>query len=332
MAVKTVRLGLVGFGYWGPNYAKSVGAVEGAELSWIADVSSAALARARELYPHTKVTTDLRELCAAEDCDAVIVVAPTSLHAEIARAVMAARKPLLVEKPLTDRADTAEALAREAAQLDLTVLTGHVYHFNPAVAVMRERIRSGALGELRAMTASRMAFSPIRPDVDALWDLAPHDVAMFLELAGAMPERVYAERNAYIKAGRADVAFATLRFPNGAVADLRASWDYPFRERTLSVVGSRGTIVFDDGAAEKLTLYRAERDAPDNREGIVEKLPHPGDAPLTAQIRHFVDCVRTGRRTEVGFDEGARVVRVLAALEESADTGRVVALEPAPSG
>lgn len=332
MAVTAVRLGLVGFGYWGPNYAKSVGAVEGAELRWIADVSPAALARARELYPHAKLTADVRELCAADDCDAVIVAAPTSLHAEIARAVMAARKPLLVEKPLTDRADTADALARDAAQLELPVLTGHVYHFNPAVAVMRERVRSGSLGELRAMTASRMAFSPIRPDVDALWDLAPHDVAMFVELAGALPERVHAEGNAYIKAGRADVTFATLRFPGGAVADLRVSWDYPFRERTLSVVGSRGTIVFDDGATEKLSLYRAERDAPANRDGTCEKLPHAADAPLTAQIRHFVDCARTGRRTEVGFDEGARVVRVLAALERSAATGRPVMLEAEPGG
>jgi predicted dehydrogenase len=327
--VSNVRLGLVGFGYWGPNYAKSVAAVDGAELTWIADVSDAALARARELYPQAKRTTDLRELCAADDCDAVIVVAPTSLHSELARAVMAVKKPLLVEKPLTDRTDTADALARDAALLGVPVLTGHVYHFNAAVRVMRDCIRSGALGELRAMTASRMAFSPIRPDVDALWDLAPHDVAMFLEFAAAMPERVYAERNAYIRAGRADVAFAALRFPGGVVADLRVSWDYPFRERVVSVVGSRGTIVFDDGAEDKLTIYRAEHDAPNNRDGTTEKLPHPGEQPLTAQIRHFVECVRTGRRTEVDFEAGARVVRVLAALEESADTGRPVALEPA---
>ena len=324
-----VRLGLVGFGYWGPNYAKSISAIAGAELTWIADVSDAALARARELYPGAHLTRDVREPCAASDCDAVIVVAPTSLHAELARQVMAAKKPLLVEKPLTDRPDTADALAHEAARFDAPVMTGHVYHFNPAVSVINERIRSGALGTLRAMTATRMAFSPIRPDVDALWDLAPHDVAMFLGFAGALPERVYAEHSAYIRAGRADIAFATLRFPGGAIADLRVSWDYPFRERIVTIVGSRETIVFDDGAQEKLTLYRADRDAPDNRDGTIEKLPHPGEQPLIAQIRHFVDCVRTGRRTEVDFEAGARVVRVLAALDRSAETGLPVRLEPA---
>lgn len=329
MAVSAVRLGLVGFGYWGPNYAKSISAIDGAQLTWIADVSDAALARARELYPQARLTQDVRELCAASDCDAVIIVAPTSLHDELARLAMTAGKAVLVEKPLTDRTASADALALDTARFDGPVMTGHLYHFNPAVAVIADRIRSGALGTLRAMTATRMAFSPIRPDVDALWDLAPHDVAMFLEFAGQLPERVYAEHSAYIRAGRADVAFATLRFRGGAIADLRVSWDYPFRERIVSVVGSRETIVFDDGAAEKLTLYHAGDDAPDNRDGTVEKLPHPGEQPLIAQIRHFVECVRSGRRTEVDFDAGARVVRVLAALDRSAETGLPVTLEPA---
>ncbi len=324
-----VRLGLVGFGYWGPNYAKSVAAVDGAELTWCADVSPAALARASELYPGLRVTTDAGELAAAADCDAVIVAAPTSLHAQIARAVLAAGKPVLVEKPLTDRADTAEALAREAAAAGAIAMTGHIYLFNPAVAVLIDEIRSGRLGTLRAMTASRMAFSPIRPDVDALWDLAPHDIAMFLAFSDAMPERVFAARNAYMRADRADVVFATLEFPGGAIADLRVSWDYPFRERVVSVIGSRETVVFDDGAAEKLTRYRAAADAPDNRDGVTEKLAHGAESPLVEQIRHFAACVRDGRRSPVDFDAGARVVRVLTALAESAQSGRPVTLQPA---
>ncbi len=117
---------------------------------------------------------------------------------------------------------------------------------------------------------------------------------------------------------------------SGAVADLRVSWDYPFRERVVSIVGSRETIVFDDGAQEKLTLYRGGSEAPNNREGTTEKPPHPGEQPLIAQLRHFVECVRTGRRPEVDFEAGARVVRVLAALDQSAQMGRPVTLEPAP--
>lgn len=322
-----VRLGLVGFGYWGPNYAKSIAALDDAELVWCADVSPAARARAQELYPGLKLTADPAELAAAPDCDAVIVAAPTSLHAEIARTVLAAGKPVLVEKPLTDRADTAEALAREAAAAGAIVMTGHIYSFNPAVREMRARIGRGELGTIRAMTASRMAFSPIRPDVDALWDLAPHDVAMFLEFAGAMPVRVFAAGNAYIRAGRSDVVFATLEFPNGAIADLRVSWDYPFRERLVTVVGSRGTMAFDDGAAEKLTLYRADAEAPDNRDGAVEKIAHGAESPLVEQIRHFVACVRERRPSPVDFEAGARVVRVLTALGKSAESGQPVMVE-----
>ncbi|HZO95342.1 MAG TPA: Gfo/Idh/MocA family oxidoreductase [Candidatus Baltobacteraceae bacterium] len=327
--MKPVRFGLVGFGYWGPNYAKSIAAVEGAELTWCADVSDAALARARELYPHLRLTKDVRELASASDCDAVIVAAPTSLHDAVARVAIGAGKPVLVEKPLTDRADTAEALARDAAAAGALTMTGHIYTFNPAVAELAARIRAGELGAIRAMTASRMAFSPIRPDVDALWDLAPHDVAMFLQFAGALPVRVFAARHAYMRADRADVVFATLEFASGAIADLRVSWDYPFRERVVSVVGSRGTVVFDDGAAEKLTWYRAAADAPDNRDGTVEKIPHGGESPLVAQIRHFAECVRERRPSPVDFDAGARVVRVLGALTESAERGAPVALEEA---
>lgn len=329
---RPVRLGLVGFGYWGPNYAKSMASVEGAELAWCADPSEAALRRAAEALPQARLTRNFQELIDADDCDAVIVAVPTSVHASVAHAALDAGKPLLVEKPLSDRYEAASALARAARERDAIAVTGHLYLFNPAVRTMLERVRSGELGALRYMSASRMAFSPIRPDVDALWDLAPHDITMFLSFANAEPIRVYAAQTAYMRADRADAVFATLEFPGGVIASLQVSWDYPFRERLIRIVGSRETLVLDDTApSEKLLAYRAGADAPDNRDGTIAHPPYAPDQPLVEQVRHFVDCVRRGVRSPIDFELGARLVRVLEALTESATTHRPVELLSAVS-
>ncbi|HEY1656518.1 MAG TPA: Gfo/Idh/MocA family oxidoreductase [Candidatus Tumulicola sp.] len=323
-----IRLGLIGCGHWGKNYAATIAAMDDVVLAWCADTFAQARERARALHPNVRLTADLHELLAAPDCDAVIVAAPPQQHAAVARAAIAARKPVLVEKPLATTVVEARELAAVARTAGIAAVSGHVYLFHPVVVEILERIRSGKTGRLRFMSASRaftrLASSEDRPDVDALWDLAPNDLAMFVAFAGALPERVFCAYSAFFRADLADAAFAVLEFPGGLIGELRVSWDYPRRERLVTVVGASEALWFDDDAETKLLCYAGPPVDLAGRRGVA--VPCSSVPALTEQIRHFVAVVRSGERIRAPFDFGVDIVRILEALSQSATTGTAVRL------
>jgi predicted dehydrogenase len=323
------NLALIGCGYWGPNYARTIAQVPGARLAWCCDVSEAALERIREEYPGVKTSHDYRKVLRAPDCDAVIVAVPTQHHVAIASAALAAGKPVLVEKPVAPDARAADELADLAERSGLVAMVGHIYVFNPDFRAVLDRVRGGELGTLRSLRCERVGFSPIRDDVDALWDLAPHDVAMLLKLTGSLPDLVFAAGNDYVRKGRADVVFATFRFPGGAVAQLNVSWDFPEKVRKLTVVGDRGIAIFDDGAAEEKVrefVRGATVPEPGSRECEVIFPPPAAGNPLALQIIEFLAAIERGHAVESDLREGAAVIRVLEALTESMRSARPIAL------
>ena len=174
----------------------------------------------------------------------------------------------------------------------------------------------------RAFT--RLASSDDRPDVDALWDLAPNDLAMFVAFAGALPERVFCAHSAFFRADLADAAFAILAFPGGLTAELRVSWDYPRRERLVTVVGANESLWFDDDAPTKLVSYAGPPVDLAGRQGTPVECS--GVPSLSMQIRHFVDIIRTGDPTRAPFEFGVDIVRILEALTHSAEVGAAVRL------
>ena len=323
-----LRLGLIGCGHWGKNYAAAIAGMDDVALAWCADTSEAARERARALNPGVRLTPDLNELLAAPDCDGVIIAAPPQQHASVAHAAIAARKPVLVEKPLATTSAAARDLATAARSAGITAVSGHVYLFHPVVVEIVNRIRSGTTGRLRFMSASRaftrLASSDDRPDVDALWDLAPNDLAMFVAFAAALPQRVFCARSAFFRPDLADAAFAILEFPEGLTAELRVSWDYPRRERLVTVVGANEALWFDDDSQTKLLSYAGPPVDLAGRQGApIECSSVPS---LSEQIRHFVDVIRTGEPTRAPFEFGVDIVRILEALSHSADVGMAVSL------
>jgi len=316
-----LRVGLVGYGYWGPNYARLLRETERACLTWCCDLSADALSAAKEGDPALKTTQRLDELLAAADCDAVIVVVPTVRHYDVASRVIASGKHLLVEKPLAATSEQARALVAFPKSAGVVRMVGHVYLYNPAVRHMREAIVREEVGSLRYLSASRIGFSPKRDDVDALWDLSPHDISMILHLVGEMPLCVSAFSHAYLRAGRADVVLSTMQFSDGTVADMQASWDTPFKQRRLTVVGAKQTLVFDDVAQEKLRIYDGAKAGHDGR-----TVPLPPAEPLKQQLEHFLDCIERRVEPATTFEDGLDVVRVLGALSLSAQRRATVAL------
>ena len=202
-----LRIGIIGLGYWGPNYARVVTELPGAQLAWVCDASEAALESVSARYP-ARATTDPDELFAADDVDAVIVATPTSTHAALSIRALGAGKHVLSEKPLAASVSDCDDVIAAAEDADRVLFVGHTFIFNPAVRQMRELVESGEIGKLLYCHAARTGLGPIRQDVNALWDLAPHDLAIIFHLFGREPVSVTATGQAFLREGVEDVVFA----------------------------------------------------------------------------------------------------------------------------
>jgi len=323
----TVRVGVVGLGYWGPNLARNLASIPGCELAWLCDRDEQALGRLQRTLPGARTTVELRELLEDPQLDAVVLATPVPTHAELAIAVAEAGKHCFVEKPLATNAADAERAVAAAEQAGKILMVGHLLEYHPAVAKLKELIDSDKLGRLFYIYGNRLNLGKLREDENALWSLGAHDVSVALHLIGEEPEECLANGASYVRAGVQDVVFCYLRFPSGIVAHLHLSWLDPHKERRITVVGSRRMATFDDMLIEgKLTIYDKGFDEDTRSWG--EYIARSGDTfspripnvePLRIECEHFLQCVRTGATPRSDGHSGLRVVRVLEALQRSLD-------------
>ena len=319
-----VRVAIIGFGHWGPNYARILsGTLTGARLSACAEPAGGRLAAFERQYPSARAYADYRRLIGDGDVDAVIVATPTSTHREVVEACLSAGLHVLVEKPMAGSVADAEALAALAVKSGRTLMVGHTFLFNPAVRAIKGYIDEGRLGNIRYLYFQRTGLGPIRQDVNALWDLAPHDLSMLRYWLGADPIDLVARGEAYLKSGTEDVVFLTLNYPKKVLASVHVSWLDPVKIRRITVVGDRKMVVFDDThATEKLRIYDQGADYQPRGGGFGEfiaavrdgdiLIPHlEHTEPLRMQLEHFLDCIHTGRRPMASAEDGIAVVRVL---------------------
>jgi predicted dehydrogenase len=329
-----LRLGLVGLGYWGPNYARLSAELPGVQLVAACDRVEEATTLIRYRYPTVRTSSDAADVIGADDVDAVIVATPTHTHHELALAALEAGKHVLCEKPLARTVDECDQLIAAAERAGRCLFVGHTFIFNPAVRRMRALVESGEIGRVLYCHATRTALGPIRTDVNALWDLAPHDLSIFLYLIGQDPTEVWATGQSFLHQGYEDVVFLFLRFPSGAVAAAHLSWLDPYKVRRVTLVGDRRMIDFDDiSPDEKLRVfdrgasYEAVSAEARGREfGEFKTIIRDGDIlvpkltanePLKEQVQRFVACCANGEPSESDGAAGRRVVAVLAAATES---------------
>jgi predicted dehydrogenase len=333
-----IRFGLVGIGYWGPNYARVLSELPDASFEYAHDLSRDALALVEQRWPSVHTTTDLDELLAS-DVDAVIVSTPTVTHFELVKKALAAGKHVLAEKPLATSRRECDVLGAAATEAGRTLMVGHTFIFNPAVRLMREYVEAGDLGRLLYSHATRTGLGPIRDDVNALWDLAPHDISMIFYLTGTEPVSVSAHGAAYLKDGVEDVAFLDIELTSGMIANVRVSWLDAYKVRTLTLIGDRQMIVFDDLAPDwKLRIFdrgasydATSEEARGSEFGEYKAIVRDGDIripkvaarePLKEQVAHFIECCQTGATpVETDVKSARRVVAVLEAATESLRRG-----------
>ena len=332
----SVRIGVVGLGYWGPNVVRNMARV--AELAWCCDLSQESRERYAPQYPQTRFTAEFDDLLDDPALDAVAIASSVPTHHPLGMRALAAGKHVFIEKPLAASVDDARELVAAAGAASRRLMVGHLLLFHPALAVVRSLIDSGELGEIYYLYGNRQNLGKVRADENALWSLGAHDVAVLLDLVGERPVEAWARGECYVRADVEDVVFGYLKFPSGVTAHLHLSWLDPHKMRRLTVVGSKKMVVFDDMETDrKVTIYDKSVSVPRSTDSYGEyvnvrfgdiSIPHiANDEPLRLECQEFVDAIGEEREPRCGGREGLAVVEVLEAMQTSLEGGgRVVQL------
>jgi predicted dehydrogenase len=327
MSGDRLRVGVVGYGYWGPNLARNLNELAGAELRLLCDPREAARERAQLRYPGLVTTADFDDVLSDDDVDAVVVATPVSTHYGIAKAALLAGKHVFVEKPLAASAREALELGMLAAAQGLVLMPGHTFLYSPPVNMIRNLIDADALGEIYSISTSRVNLGLHQPDVSVAWDLGPHDFSILRHWLGEVPSHVAALSRGCILPDTPDVAFIHLEYKSGTIAHVELSWLAPSKLRRTTIIGSQKMIVYDDTSNEPVRIFDSGvmiRD-PESfgefklsyRTGDIVSPRVEAAEPLLLELEDFCKAVRTGSTPRSSWQIGLDVVRVVEAVEES---------------
>jgi predicted dehydrogenase len=334
-------LAVLGCGYWGINYVRVFNELPGTRVISVCDKRADRLAEVAQRFPGVAVTTDNTEALNQEGVRAAVVATEATSHYDVARACLAAGKHVLIEKPLTTVAADAARLVDLAAVAGRTLMVGHTFLYNPAVRVVKEYIERGDVGRIYYLYAARTNLGPIRHDVNALWDLAPHDIAIFNYWLGRTPLWVSAVGTRLLHNSGEDVGFITLGYPDNILGHIHVSWADPYKVREVVVVGSEQRILFNDlNPLEPVRVFEKGVAVADDeptgfgehhlrmRDGAIISPKVEISEPLKNECRHFVECVTRGGHPFTDGQAGLAVVRVLEAITRSlAHHGEPVEIE-----
>lgn len=334
-----VRVGVIGYGYWGPNLVRNLAELPSFEVRVVSDRRPARLAEAKQRYPTVKTTSDCNEIFASSEIDAVVVVTPVSTHFDLALAALRAGKHVLITKPLTATSEQAVRLIETAAELNRVLMVDHTFIYTGAVQRIKELINSGRLGRLYYYDSVRVNLGLFQHDVNVLWDLAVHDLAIMDYLLGEQPRAVAATGAGHVPGQPVDVAYLTCFFDDNLLAHHHVNWLAPVKVRRTLIGGDRQMIVYDDlEPSEKVKIYDKGITLSAGQEEIYQSLVsyRTGDmwAPqvsltegLHTEVQHFLDCIHRGAHPITDGEAGLRVVRILEAATESlAQRGRPIEL------
>jgi predicted dehydrogenase len=330
-----IRVGVIGYGYWGPNIVRNFNNGDLSQVVMVCDQRPEALRRVQQAYPHVKVTRDSFELISSPNIDVVAVVTPVWTHFELAKSALEAGKHVFVEKPFTFKSSQAEDLVNLAEQKHLQIMVDHTFLFTGAVKKIRQLIDNGTLGNLYYYDSTRVNLGLFQHDVNVIWDLAPHDLSIMDYLIQEKPEGVVASAERHLN-GLEDVAFLTYYFPHNIIAHINVNWLSPVKVRTTLIGGEKKMVVWNDlEADEKIRVYdkgvektNGNGNGNGNGDHIYEMLIkyRTGDmwAPqvehteaLKKELEYFVDCINTNRVPINDGKAGWRIVRMLEAANQS---------------
>jgi predicted dehydrogenase len=333
-----IKIGVIGYGYWGPNVVRNFSLVDGVEITAIGDSSPQALQKAQKSYPRIKTYADPAEILTSPDIDAVAIVTPVNTHFEIARKALENGKHIFIEKPFTSSVSEAERLIELAARKKLHIMVDHTFLFTGAVRKIKELIDQGTLGNIYYYDSTRVNLGLFQHDINVIWDLAPHDLSIMDFLIHQKPAAITATGMDHFQRKLEDVAYITVYFQSNVIAHFNVNWLSPVKIRMTLIGGEKKMIVWNDlESDEKVKIYEKGVDI-QTREGLYKMLIsyRSGDIwtpmvdqkeALKLEAEYFVDCLTKNKTPMNDGEAGLRVVRILEASDQSIkNSGKMVQL------
>jgi len=322
-----IKIGVIGYGYWGPNIVRNFNSIEGAKVVAVCDKDAGALHKVTKIYPDTKTYTSCDDILTSPDIDAVAVVTSVSSHYELARKALENGKHVFVEKPFTATTAQAVHLIQLAEKLHLKILVDHTFLFSGAVVKIKEMIDNKDLGKVFYYDSVRINLGLFQHDINVVWDLAPHDFAIMNYLIQEKPVSLSAFGKSHVN-HHADIAYITVHFESNIIAHFSVNWLSPVKIRSILVGGEKKMVVWNDiNADEKVKVYDKGIDVT-SKEGMYDMLVNyrSGDVlspqisqteALKNECEHFVDCIEKDKTPISDGYAGLEVVRMLETCDES---------------
>ncbi|MBI4854201.1 MAG: Gfo/Idh/MocA family oxidoreductase [Acidobacteria bacterium] len=324
-----IKLGIIGAGHWGPNHVRVFSTTPSVKISMVSDLNVERLNNIGKLYPDIKLVKDYQEILNDKDINAVIIATPTLTHYEITKNALLAGKHVLVEKPLCQSSSQGQELVKLAKEANLVLMVGQVFLFNNGILKLKEYLEFNDLGRIYYIGSTRTNLGPIRQDVNAVYDLASHDIAIFNFLLGSKPFEVSSVGESFLQKDIEDLAFISMRYPNNVLARVHVSWLDPRKVREITIVGDKKMVLWDDLATiGPIQVFDkgVVREPYYDDYGHFHLLAREGDIiipkvkleePLKNQAKYFLNAIKKGRVDVSDGNSGLDVVKVLEAIQQS---------------
>jgi predicted dehydrogenase len=324
-----INVGIIGCGYWGPNLVRNYTQIPDSQMLMCCDLDEKKLERMRTLYPGIVTTTEFIEVINNPEIDAIGIATPVFTHYELARQALLFGKHVFVEKPLCHSSEACLELIELAEKRGKTLMVGHTFEYTAAVNKIKEIVGQGELGDIMYISSARLNLGLFQPDINVVWDLAPHDISVITYILGEHPVSVNCQGKGHYRKDIEDVATMTLNFSNGTIAFVHSSWLDPNKTRRTTIVGSKKMLVYDDTEPqEKIKIYDKGVDTPpyydtfgefpfSYRYGDIYSPRIDDHEPLRKECTHFIECIENATKPRSDGYSGLRVVSVLEAANES---------------
>lgn len=331
------RIGIIGCGHWGPNHVRTFSTTPGGKVTMVADLDKDRVNNIGKMFPNIRLLRDYQEMLASDEIDAVVVSTPTRTHYKICKDALLAGKHVLTEKPLCYTTEEGKELVQIATENKRVFMVGQIFLFNSGILKLKEYLEFGDLGKVYYIGSTRTNLGPIRQDVNAVYDLASHDISIFNFLLGGRPTEVSAVGQAFLQKGVEDLAFISLRYPNDVIARIHVSWLDPRKVREITIVGDKKMVTWDDlSPVGPIQVYDKGiiREPYYEDYGHFHLLAREGDItiprikqeePLKNQARYFINALKKGHVEISDANSGLDVVRIIEAIQQSlAENGKPI--------
>jgi predicted dehydrogenase len=323
-----IKIGIIGFGYWGPNLVRNFSAIENVTLSMVADSRAERLALVKKSYPGTIVTTNVDDVFNNSDIDAIVIATPVYTHFDLAKKALEKGKNVLLEKPMVSSVSEADKLMSIALKSGLTLMVDHTFLYTGAVSKMKNLIESGDMGNIRYFDSSRINLGLFQPDINVLWDLAPHDISILNYLVKDKPYSVNAIGVSHTNNGIENIAYLTVNYQSNFIAHFHCSWTSPVKLRTILIGGDKKMMLFNDlEPSEKIKIYDTRYDYKsdeekkrllvDYRTGDIYLPKVEMKEALSGMASDFISSIITKSIPLSNSQSGLDVIKILEASQKS---------------